>query len=468
MSSLSPATQALFDSLMEESLSFFKGDNNAPWAILAETAMGCVPILGQVVDARDIVKGLVEISDEPNSELAWFNMITALIGLVPGGGDAAKRSMRAIKSGAMNRDDLLAMIRRFYSGDPEQLLRKVMDPAVLEKKLAQVFDNPHLLKMLSEDMRWRIVAIRREFKGHLSRFEKEINDWLAHGRMTSAEAPMRPHQKHGAPAHKPNSKFKEGKHARLDSSNDAYPNRANSATLRTARFKQVTQKLLGVLGEHMADYYCQDVKGWGEEQARHDHSQKNLAKLNDGHQLVQLWPCIPRGRGIDAVWKTNSGKPYAIIEAKASFNPAKTLGQLLGEAGDKNANDAGESLSDSGKGGGLGRKKAKAKQERRQRNGRVTQMSTAWIEKRLTNAVRSRTQGEIIINQGYSRHVLLFSVPHAAAHAEALLTHSAGKWVDSSMHAEHQITNEWQDNQIQKVVNNRAGLNAQQRNKKGS
>jgi hypothetical protein len=101
-------------SIKNEALSFVKGDNNAPWAILAETVIGCVPILGQVVDARDIIKGLVEVSGAPASPLAWFNLITALIGLIPGGGDAAKRALRSVKAGATQVDDLLAMIRRIY------------------------------------------------------------------------------------------------------------------------------------------------------------------------------------------------------------------------------------------------------------------------------------------------------------------------------------------------------------------
>jgi hypothetical protein len=75
-----------------------------------------------------------------------------------------------------------------------------------------------------------------------------------------------------------------------------------------------------------------------------------LAKLNDGHRLVQLWPCIPRGRGIDAVWKSDGVKPYAIIETKASVNPARTLGQLLGEAGDKNEKGSSTDDKDTGKG----------------------------------------------------------------------------------------------------------------------
>ena len=75
-------------SLQDEAKSFVKGDNNSPWAILAETVIGCVPILGQLVDARDIIKGLVQVSGAPTSPLGWFNLITALIGLVPGSGSA--------------------------------------------------------------------------------------------------------------------------------------------------------------------------------------------------------------------------------------------------------------------------------------------------------------------------------------------------------------------------------------------
>ena len=51
--------QGWLASLRDEALSFVKGDNNAPWAILAETVIGCVPVLGQIVDARDIIKGLM-------------------------------------------------------------------------------------------------------------------------------------------------------------------------------------------------------------------------------------------------------------------------------------------------------------------------------------------------------------------------------------------------------------------------
>ena len=47
-----------------------------------------------------------------------------------------------------------------------------------------------------------------------------------------------------------------------------------------------------------------------------------------------------RGRGIDAVWRSGgktgkTGKPYAVVEAKASANPTRLLKDLLGDAADK-------------------------------------------------------------------------------------------------------------------------------------
>jgi hypothetical protein len=355
--------RAWYESLKEQSISFLKGENNAPWAILAETAIGLVPVLGQIVDARDIIKGLVEVSDAPDSTQAWFNLITALIGVVPGGGDAAKCSMRAIKSGTANVDDLTAMIRRFYIGDPEKLLREVMDLSTLQHKLDALLTRPALTDRLSPQMRGQVNTIRADLDKHFAGFKSEIDAWLTKDRRTSAQAPIIARRGPGTPYTKPGSDSGSARYNPQDSANAVYAHQPNAATQRTARFKQLPNKDLGVLGEHMADYYCQDVKGWGQGQARHDRSEINTSKLNDGHRLVQLWPPIPRGRGIDAVWKTNSGKPYAIVEAKASCNPAKSLGQLLGEAADKNeSNAANGEKSEPNKGSSLQRGKGKSAQ----------------------------------------------------------------------------------------------------------
>jgi hypothetical protein len=137
----------------------------------------------------------------------------------------------------------------------------------------------------------------------------------------------------------------------------------------------------------MADYHCQAIKGWGSKM-RHDENGINPAKLNDGGHLIPLWPCIPRGRGIDAVWKSGGAKPYAIIEAKASFDPTKSLRALLGQAGDKTESGGPASAASGGRAGRAGKKGGTSSASSvRQTNGKVTQMSHGWIERRLPAAL---------------------------------------------------------------------------------
>jgi hypothetical protein len=463
--------QGWLASLRDEALSFVKGDNNAPWAILAETVVGCVPVLGQIVDARDIIKGLIEVSGAPASPLAWFNLITALIGVIPGGGDAAKRSLRAVKSGAANVDDLLAMIRRIYNGDPEKLLRKVLDVSALRKQLDTILDNPNLLRRLSPEARQSVDTIQRNLGKQFDAFKKEVDGWLAKGRKTSAQTPPAAKHAPGTPPAKPKTQAQAGTSAKGQHHNPTARNTANGAIKRSERFKTLSNKVLGILGEHMADYHCQEVKGWGTK-APHDKGQKNPAKLNDASHLVQLWPIQIRGRGIDAVWKTKGRKPYAVIEAKASYDPTKKLRTLLGEAGDKTERDGSES--------GSSKKKGRSKKSAavsaggtpatRQTNGKVTQMSHGWIEKRIPQALKTAPADLAVFRRkkrdAYTRHVLFFSIPHAVSHAEALILHTAGKSVDASMHATHQVTREWTDSDIEKVVDNRAGFAGPARDKR--
>lgn len=464
----SGSRQGWLASLRDEATSFLKGDNNAPWAILAETVIGCVPVLGQIVDARDIIKGLIEVSSAPASPLAWFNLITALIGLVPGGGDAVKRGLRAVKSRSIPISDLLDTIRRYYRGDPEKALREALDLGKIQRLLNQILDNPNLTRRLSPEVRRSIDNIQGNLNRQFTAFKREVDSWLPQARKTSAEpSPVRGR---GAPVPtKPRTQVQAGTAGRgQGGGSSASPNTPNAAQQRTARFKTLSNKVLGVMGEHMADYHCQDVKGWGRKM-RHDENGINSAKLNDGGHLIPLWPVVPRGRGIDAVWKTGGAKPYAIIEAKASYDPTKSLRALLGQAGDKTERGSSGGAA-GGRGGGAGRRGGAAGTSSntvRQTNGMVTQMSHSWIGARLQRAIGAGSREWPRLRDGgrgvYSRHVLFFSIPQAASHAEALIKLIAQQQVPHSFHSAHQVTREWGDNQLSQVVNERAGIAPGQR-----
>ncbi|MFM0005196.1 MULTISPECIES: hypothetical protein [Paraburkholderia] len=94
----------------------------------------------------------------------------------------------------------------------------------------------------------------------------------------------------------------------------------------------ITTGITGILGEHIADYYCYETLGWGKGWEAHDQGllgkwshepgAEMPGKLNDHGKLNKLFDLRPRGHGIDGVWRanpgTNEGKPFAIVEAKSS------------------------------------------------------------------------------------------------------------------------------------------------------
>lgn len=183
---------------------------------------------------------------------------------------------------------------------------------------------------MSPEVRKSVDTIQANLGKQFDAFRKEVDGWLARGRKTSAQTP--PAARHAPappPQAKPKTQASDGTTGPGQHSTPTANNTPNGATRRSERFKSLSNKVLSILGEHMADYHCQDVKGWGQK-AAHDKAQKNPAKLNDNGHLVQLWPIKIRGRGIDAVWKCNGSKPYAVIEAKASYDPTKKTPGIAG------------------------------------------------------------------------------------------------------------------------------------------
>lgn len=470
--------------LKKEAVSFLKGENNGAWAILVESALGLVPGVGQVIDARDILKALVSLAANPASPAGWFDLITSLIGLIPGGGDAVKRSLRAVKAGRLTLDGLFTGLRKLGVGNPEKILAECLDIGRLRKYLDDMLANPALRRMLDTDTNRMLDRIRQNMQQQFDLFKKEVDGWIAKSRNNAAAAA--PH-KPSLPAtpHKPKAEIggtqgKASSHAKPDQ-----PVRGNSPGSKASKIdasdmlKTLGNKATGILGEHMADYLCQ--QRWGGN-ASHDAGKVNTGKLNDAGELVQLWPSSyskaglaalrARGRGIDGVWRTDGkgGKPYAVIEAKASANPTRRLKDLLGDAADKEGADGNDR-----------QKKRKAKnttgatnrdngtvnlpeKPQRQSDGRVAQMSNSWIRKRLQKATGgSEFFRNEIVQSGYTRHVLFFSIPQAAGHAMALSRWVAGQNPITDTHKAHEATREWQDADIDKVVDNRAGLTDKQR-----
>jgi hypothetical protein len=71
------------------------GDNDSWSATAGQVALGFVPILGQIADARDTAAAFGKVLK--GEEGAWLNLGASLVGWVPGVGDAAKAAIRGGK-----------------------------------------------------------------------------------------------------------------------------------------------------------------------------------------------------------------------------------------------------------------------------------------------------------------------------------------------------------------------------------
>jgi hypothetical protein len=227
----------------------------------------------------------------------------------------------------------------------------------------------------------------------------------------------------------------------------------------------------GFFGEHIADYYVIEHKGWGLHWNRHDMDggakgkpkgwQGEPRKLNDAQQPLYLCrpPSVVTARGIDAAWLTNRTAPheFAITEAKASMSKHSTLYNMLGEA------DGGASAKPSkpAKGGAGFKNKNKNKpipstpKKSAKPKKMVMQMSHAWIQQKIKidNAYAAWRNRMITITgkPNYSRHVFLITpeemIDHLKIQAkivlEGLIDQPAAAQKYAPKHADHKISKEF-------------------------
>lgn len=466
-----------FDKALSAAKQFAKGEHDGPAAMLLDVVLGMVPVVGQVIDARDIILGLIDVSDQPDSFDAYFNLITALIGVVPGGGDAVKRALRSVKRGTAPVEDLLSMLRGLGKGNPEKMLFDMLDVSKIQphvKTLTETLKNSHLVEALDAGARARVVATANQLQTGITKqfakFSEQVKGWLKKQPNNAAEADY-VSKKVRKQSDKPDAKGGVATNAKEHTSH-AYVNRQNFHDAATRELNQRRIYFKGILGEHMADYWIME-QGWAAGWQSHDWGMdgkwsnadlKAARKLNDKGSMTPLWPLVPRGRGIDALWRTNgkNGKPYAVIEAKAYTNPLTPLGDMLSDTQDKQEYEDYKQKAREWTGKqarGLGRSKKRANKAAsaspetatkgeppKKPEAKTMQMSHLWIEQRIRKAVGDR-RTEIDIRRktttrqpNYSRHVLLFSVPDIFDHSIAVFKHVTGEHVQDSDHAQHRAT----------------------------
>lgn len=464
-------------SLWESAKQFLKGEYNGPNAILIEGVLGLVPGVGQAIDARDIILGLATVSANPANFAGWFELLTALIGIVPGGGDLLKRALRQVHRGVISPDAFFDMLRKAKYGDPEALIKRCLDFSALQKHLAKLLGELRankLLDLLPADKRRAVLsaagAIERGFAQQLKALEKWVDELLKKQPNSSAHGLRQGPKKVDKPAAK-GSVASKARHAPKQGA----ANTARFDNIARQGFGGLKNKAKGILGEHIADYHCIEIKGWGGSFKSHDHAgngtwQSVPRKLNDEGIPCALTGAV-RGRGIDGVWRTNrsNGKPYAIVEAKAYASPVQSLGAMLHDVYDKNELDA---WKQSGKAKGkpkgkstgksssaIPHKKKTSTAQDPSRNPKepaqnVMQMSHTWIKQRLGDSLTSRAvltdiRREVLGKPNYTRHVFLISAIDAYDHVRALVRSMNNKPLIDDDHAKHTITHEFTDRELE-------------------
>ncbi|MCG7374991.1 MULTISPECIES: hypothetical protein [Pseudomonas] len=483
-------------------------------------ALGLVPILGQAIDTYDTVESAIRIYTSKNDaekEEAQFDLLLSFIGWIPGPGDGVKKSLRIVNKDPNRYAPVLFDLLRFVlqecgvKSSPEALLAQIFDAGALNGQIDEIIEGVRhsstfdaLPRVVRNGVLDVLVVARDNLPALVGLVEKRLLKWKRLQRNNSgAESSTSRPATQPKPAARDAQVAKEGR----DSPAGTHSNGVDRSTIGTRSLADLSNDLLGVSGEHIADYICANELGWGHDWDGHDKgcdgvwlegtpSGSKLGKLSSGgspkakHILYKLTD-PPNGTGIDAVWRadplTNNGKRFAIVEAKASREedgpkflrkPGNTrkpsITSTLGASGipekAKDATDPSELLEPiENESAGLGYQrnaKASGRKRSRPRNSSTSQeaksptakkveilvqMSHEWIYKNLSTSSLISFRAEII--SSYSRHLFFSPLYHPSGspmeHAVAALKDS-----DESKHRLHKAFH-FKEDEIKIAVNKR-------------
>lgn len=481
-------------------------------------AIGLVPALGQAIDIYDTLESAWRLYGAEKSEAkdeAKFDMVLSLIGWIPGPGDGVKKSLRLVNKNPQRFAPILFdLLRKVLeiSGvetSPEALLEKLFNASGLQAQLKDVqsaIEDSEIYQSFSPENRERLKFIfsmvRTQLPSMIGIVERRLLKWKAVQTNSSAKG-------------QPHGKIKTDKPAKKDGTVATHGQQRGASTVSNASLKSVVaaevtklaSDVAGVLGEHITDYHCAEVLGWGSGWQGHDKGSEGKwsgsapgthteGKLSNKTHLFKLG-LEANGQGIDAVWRAksnNGGKPYAIVEAKSEVDLLKqmpsylkkdpkskrqpSIAGKLGVNGIPKAEELLEPYADNGAagkpmGGGKPAGKPnkssgpKTKQKVTSDNSRrdnaqiFVQMSHEWIEKNLVGAVGKAFAIDIgrklpSNQKNYSRHLFYVAMwtDSAREHAKAVLN---GVTADASTHADHALpsTVHYQDAKVKEAVNQR-------------
>ncbi len=329
--SLRGAIKAADDDLGDWLKGLVTGEGSTPSQIIVAGLLSVIPGLGQAMDLRDIVLGVIVIAKTPASPMAWLDISITLVGCIPVMGDGLKTGFRLLKGGASLprildaaspalRGNLEKWFRNLDWGQIAASVKKNFDEVLgafidgLDSWLVKTTMGRNEVDFLiaqMKDLRARAPRMLGEAITELkAMWTKAMGDGLP--KSTAAQtaphpppvpAPTRGRAEVGA---KPATKRKPEPVQRDQSAKvKTTPDKARTEQRRAAKKKQKWET--GVPAEHIADYWAARNK-------------RTLRKANNGGRLWEEWDRAGR-QGIDHLWM-NPGqhvKPGVVAETKSTL-----------------------------------------------------------------------------------------------------------------------------------------------------
>lgn len=323
------------------------GAGSSPSHIIITGILGVVPGIGQAMDARDLVIGIIAIARAPASVSAWVSLVITLIGCVPAVGDALKVGFKLMKQGH-NFGRVLEAVSPTLRGNVERFMRKI-DWKVLANESKGLFTKTISAFIDGLDS-WVVKAVAggstvKQIIGELKAIQKQgpkmidgaINELKKmHAKMMGHELPgstaavagtsskaVSKEADEAAAALLAKKQFETARIQRklLASKNrDVKTNRVSPNTTKNSVKKKAQPKkqkwATGMPAEHITDY-----------QVKKKHS--NFRKANHHGKLTEEYSV--QHNGLDHLWvnKTHLTKPFVVGETKSSIFDAFKLAAAL-------------------------------------------------------------------------------------------------------------------------------------------
>ncbi|GHA82298.1 hypothetical protein [Cognatilysobacter bugurensis] len=342
-------------------LELIDGSGNSPSQIIVTAVLGCVPVVGQLFDLRDLIRCIIAIVAAPASPWAWVELLITLIGCIPGLGDGFKAAFKLAKSGGAKPARVFDAMRAHMQVDPRAALRQ-LDWGKVKR------ESPQLLNGMIDGMirgldgwgveqlagRQQVGAlvrslreVKRDAPTMLSKAAdelKKIADELTGAAPLKSSAQVNPRLA-APPLPAAAGKGKSTGSGAKDQTGNNVPGRGapNPHQIRQSKRKRWSE---GVAAEHITEYHVRTAR-------------PAVRKINDHGRLTEEWERSKKVggaavrvsavtvQGIDHLWfGPHRGRKYTVGETKGStFAHFSFLAGMA--AGDREAVEA--TRTDTGK-----------------------------------------------------------------------------------------------------------------------